>query len=118
MTTKSAPLDEDLSVIGIDIGKDVFHLVGFELRQASGVAQEIRRLALVTTFQQFPRCVIGMDACLSARFVSQTLREPGFEPRIIPAIYVKPFNRGQKNEDKDTEAIANAALRSSLKTVS
>jgi len=39
-----------------------------------------------------------MEACLSAHFVSRTLRAMGFEPRIIPAIYVKPFNKGQKND--------------------
>jgi hypothetical protein len=41
----------------------------------------------------------------------------GFEPRIIPAIYVKPFNKGQKNDYNDAEAIAEAALRPNLKTV-
>ena len=42
----------------------------------------------------------------------------GFEPRIIPAIYVKPFNKGQKNDYNDAEAIAEAALRPNLRTVS
>jgi len=46
----------------------------------------------------FPRFVVGMEACTSAHFVSRMLRELGFEPRIIPAIYVKPFNKGQKND--------------------
>lgn len=59
-----------------------------------------------------------MEACLSAHFVSRTLRGMGFEPRIIPAIYVKPFNKGQKNDYNDAEAIAEAALRPNLRTVS
>lgn len=46
------------------------------------------------------------------------MRKLGFEPRIIPAIYVKPFNKGQKNEYNDAEAIAEATLRPNLKTVS
>ena len=58
-----------------------------------------------------------MEACLSAHFVSRTLRGLGFEPRIIPAIYVKPFCKGQKN-DNDAEAIAEAALRPNLNRVS
>ncbi|SEL24315.1 hypothetical protein SAMN04488032_11523 [Pacificibacter marinus] len=41
----------------------------------------------------------------------------GFDPRIIPTIYVKPFNKGQKNDCNDAEAIAEAALRSNLETV-
>jgi transposase len=39
-----------------------------------------------------------MEACLSAHFVSRTLRVLGHAPRIIPAIYVKPFVKGQKND--------------------
>ena len=55
---------------------------------------------------------------MSAHFVSRTLRKLGFEPRIIPAVYVQPFNKGQKNDYNDAEAIAEAALRPNLKTVS
>ena len=58
-----------------------------------------------------------MEACLSAHFVSRTLRKLGFEPRIIPAIYVKPFIKGQKNDYNDAEAIAEAAVRPNLKFV-
>lgn len=58
-----------------------------------------------------------MEACLSAHIVSRTLRGLGFEPRIIPAIYVKPFNKGQKNDYNDAEAIAEAALRPNLRSV-
>jgi transposase len=80
--------------------------------------KKVKRLALVATFERLPRCIVGMEACLSAHFVSRALRELGFEPRIIPAIYVKPFNKGQKNDYNDAEAIAEAALRPNLKTVS
>jgi transposase len=59
-----------------------------------------------------------MEACLSAHFVSRTLRKMGFEPRIIPAIYVKPFNKGQKNDYNDAKVIAEAALRPNLNAVS
>lgn len=47
--------------------------------------RQIKRLALVAMFEKLPRCVVGMEACLSAHFVSRTLRKLGFEPRIIPA---------------------------------
>jgi transposase len=107
----------DLSVIGVDIGKDVFHLVGFDAEGNLVLRRRIKRLALSATFEALPRCVVGMEACLSAHFVSRTLRGLGFEPRIIPAIYVRPFIKGQKNDYNDAEAIAEAALRPNLKTV-
>jgi transposase len=55
-----------------------------------------------------------MEACLSAHIVSGALRALGHEPRIIPAIYVKPFVKSQKNDYNDAEAIAEAALRPNL----
>lgn len=78
--------------------------------------KQIKRSALVATFEKLPRCIVRMEACLSAHFVSRTMRKMGFEPRIIPAIYVKPFNTGQKNDYNDAVAIAVAALRLNLKS--
>ncbi|WOI33356.1 IS110 family transposase [Tritonibacter scottomollicae] len=109
---------DELMSIGIDIGKDTFHLVGFDHDGQRVLRKQIKRLALVATFEKMPHCIVGMEACLSAHFVSRTLRQVGFEPRIIPAIYVKPFTKGQKNDYNDAEAIAEAALRPNLQTVS
>ena len=106
-----------LMSIGIDIGKDTFHLVGFDYDGQLVLRKKIKRLALLQTFETLPRCVVGMEACLSAHFVSRSLRKLGFKPRIIPAIYVKPFIKGQKNDYNDAEAIAEAALRPNLPTV-
>jgi transposase len=106
-----------LASIGMDIGKDVFHLVGFGVDGKIAFRRKIKRLALEDTFEKLPRCIVGMEACLSAHFVSRALRRLGFEPRIIPAIYVKPFVKGQKNDYNDAEAIAEAALRPNLRIV-
>lgn len=115
--TSRRSVPSDLSVIGIDIGKDVFHLVGFDAEGKIVLRKKIRRLGLVPTFEKLPRCLVGMEACLSAHFVSRTLRKLGFKPRIVPAMYVVPFVKGQKNDYNDAEAIAEAALRPNLRTV-
>ncbi len=117
MTKQSTETIPVLSSIGIDIGKDVFHLVGFDPVGNLVLRRKIKRLALVSEFKKLPRCIVGMEACLSAHFVSRTLRKLGFEPRIIPAKYTKPFFKGQKNDFNDAEAIAEAALRPNLKVV-
>jgi transposase len=113
MDTTTPPL----ASIGIDIGKEVFHIVGFSTDGKIVLHRKIKRLALTETFKRFPTCVVGMEACLSAHFVSRALRQLGHEPRIIPAIYVKPFVKGQKNDYNDAEAIAEAALRPNLRVV-
>jgi len=111
---KTADATFTLASIGIDIGKDVFHIVGFDLDGNVVLRRHIKRLALVAEFKKLPPSIVGMEACLSAHFVSRTLRQLGHEPRIIPAIYVKPFVKGQKNDYNDAEAIAEAALRPNL----
>jgi transposase len=107
----------ELTVIGIDIGKDVFHLVGFDPDGKVALRRKIKRLALIETFEKLTPCVVGMEACLSAHFVARTLRGLGHTPRIIPAKYTRPFAKGQKNDYNDAEAIAEAALRPNLHTV-
>src|SRR5579859_1873842 len=106
-----------LAVIGVDIGKDVFHLVGFGTDGKIAFRRRIRRLALKDAFEKLPPCIVGMEACLSAHFVSRVLRQLGHEPKIIPAIYVRPFVKGQKNDYNDAEAIAEASLPPNLRTV-
>jgi hypothetical protein len=106
-----------LAVVGLAIGKNVFNLVGFDPAGEIVVRRKIKRLGFEKVFETLPRCVVGMEACLSAHFVSRRLRAMGFEPRIIPAKYTKPFIKGQKNDYNDAEAIAEAALRPNLKLV-
>jgi transposase len=103
--------------IGIDIGKDVFHIVGFDTFGKVALRKKFKRLALETELAKLPPSIVGLEACPSAHFVSRTLRRLGHSPRIIPAIYVKPFTKGQKNDYDDAEAIAEAALRPNLRVV-
>ena len=84
MDTTTAPL----ASIGIDIGKEVFHIVGFGTNGRMAFRRKIKRLALVETFKRLPPSVVGMEACLSAHFVSRALRQLGHQPKIIPSIYV------------------------------
>ena len=99
MDTTTSPF----ASIGIDIGKEVFHVVGFSTEGKIAFRRKIKRLALIETFKKLSPCVVGMEACLSAHFVSRALRQLGHKPRIIPAIYVKPFVKGQKNDYNDAE---------------
>ena len=117
MKAKTETTTASLAVVGVDIGKEVLHLVGLNTDGTIALRRKIRRFSLKDVFEQLPPCVVGMEACLSAHFVSRTLRALGREPRIIPAIYTKPFVKGQKNDYNDAEAVAEAALRPDLRVV-
>jgi transposase len=53
--------------VGVDIGKDVFHLVGFDKVGQLVLRKKIKRMALISTFEGLPKCVVGMEGCLSSR---------------------------------------------------
>jgi transposase len=117
MTSDPGQPAQIFASIGIDIGKDVFHIVGFDAHGKIVLRKKFKRLALESELAKLPPSIVGLEACLSAHFVSRTLRRLGHTPRIIPAIYVKPFSKGQKNDYNDAEAIAEAALRPNLRVV-
>ena len=84
-----------LTSIGLDIGEEVFHLVGFGSDGNIAFRRKIKRLALVETFRKLPACIVGMEACLSAHFVSRALRQirlaahdPGELPKDAVAVEV------------------------------
>jgi transposase len=53
---------DELMSIGIDIGKDTFHLVGLNQDGHRVLRKQIKRLALIATLEKLPRCIVGMKA--------------------------------------------------------
>ena len=80
MKPKTEPNMESLAVIGVDIGKEVFHLVGFGVDGKIAFRKKIRRLGLKDAFEKLPPCIVGLEACMSAHFVSRVLRALGHQP--------------------------------------
>jgi transposase len=64
-----------------------------------------------------PPCLIGMEACVGAHHLSRKHKALGHEPRLMPAKYVRPYSKGQKNDFRDAEAIAEAVQRPTMKFV-
>ena len=66
--------------IGIDVGKEVFHIVGFDAAGKLALRTNIRRSAFAREFEKLPPSVVGLEACQSAQFISRTLRRLGHTP--------------------------------------
>ena len=64
-----------------------------------------------------PPCLIGMEACVGAHHLSRKLQALGHDARLMPAKYVRPYSKGQKNDFRDAEAIAEAVQRPTMKFV-
>ena len=106
-----------ISTIGIDLGKNSFHLVGLDGRGAIALQVKVSRGQLERRLANIPRCLIGMEACAGAHHIGRQLEALGHDVRLIPAQYVKPFLKGHKNDYRDAEAIAEAVLRPTMRFV-
>jgi transposase len=106
-----------IAVIGIDIGKNSFHVVGLDKRGAIALRQKWSRGQIETRLANMTPCLIGMEACCGAHHLSRKLKALGHDARLMPAKYVRPYSRGQKNDFRDAEAIAEAVQRPTMKFV-
>ena len=106
-----------VAVVGIDIGKNSFHVVGLDRRGAIVLRQKWSRGQVEARFANMPPCLVGMEACVGAHHLSRQLRALGHDARLMPAKYVRPYSKGQKNDFRDAEAIAEAVQRPTMKFV-
>src|SRR6266545_3499172 len=113
MSHKST-LSTAVRTIGIDLGKNSFHLVGLDQRGAIVLQLKCSRAQLERRLANIPSCLIGMEACSGSHHIGRQLAALGHDVRLIPAQYVKPFLKGHKNDYRDAEAIAEAVLRPTM----
>ena len=106
-----------IAVVGIDIGKNSFHIVGLDDRGAIVLRQKWSRSQVEARLANIPPCLIGMEACVGAHHLSRKLNALGHDARLMPARYVRPYSKGQKNDFRDAEAIAEAVQRPTMKFV-
>src|SRR3984893_2992450 len=106
-----------IAVIGIDIGKNSFHVVGHNARGAIVLRQKWSRGQVEARLANIPPCLIGMEACVGAHHLSRKLASLDHDARLMPAKYVRPYSKGQKNDFNDAEAIAEAVQRPTMKFV-
>src|ERR1700747_2876175 len=106
-----------VTVVGIDIGKNSFHVVGLDGHGALVLRQKWSRGQVEARFANMAPCLIGMAACVGAHHLSRKLKALGHETRLMPAKYVRPYSKGQKNDFRDAEAIAEAVQRPTMKFV-
>ena len=67
-------LNSAIAVIGIDIGKNSFHVVGHDKRGAIMLRQKWSRGQVEARLANLPPCLIGMEACVGAHHLSRNAR--------------------------------------------
>ena len=108
---------DQITTIGLDLAKSVFHVVGFTDRGNEKMKKALRRKQVLAFFARLPPCTIGMEACASSHYWARELMQLGHRVRLIPAQHVKAFLRGNKNDYNDARAIAEALGRPAMRFV-
>ena len=112
---KASASSRTIATIGIDIGKNTFHLVGLDERGAIVLRQKLSRGQVSARLANMPPCLVGMEACVGAHHLSRQLHALGHD--VVPGQFVKPFLKGQKNDFRDAEAVAEAVQRPTMRFV-
>ena len=110
MTTK-------ISMLAIDLAKGSFQVCAIGADGAVLYNRVLSRSRLMTLLAEQPACVVAMEACATSHYWGRVALSQGHEVRMVPAAYVKPFVKRQKNDKADAEAIAEAASRPTMRFV-
>jgi transposase len=106
-----------VTMIGLDIAKNVFQVHGIDAKEKVVVRKQLRRSQVIAFFTALPPCLIGMEACATAHYWARELRKLGHEVRLMPAKDVKAYVKRNKNDAADAEAICEAVRRPTMRFV-
>ncbi len=108
---------KEVITVGLDIAKHVFQVHGVDQKGDTVLRRKLRRSEIISFFDHLPPCLIGVEACATAHHWARVLINLGHEVRLMPASYVKPYVKRQKNDASDAEAICEAVTRPTMRFV-
>jgi len=106
-----------VSTIGLDLAKHVFQVHGVDECGGAIVRRRLRRSEVLKYFARLEPTIVGMEACSTSHYWARELRALGHAVRLMPAQYVKPYVKRQKNDAADAAAICEAVSRPSMRFV-
>lgn len=106
-----------VSVVGLDLAKNVFQVHGVDERGDLMLRKQLRRNQVLAFFAQRERCLIGMEACSGAHYWARELRALGHAVRLMAPQFVKPYVKANKTDAAEAEAICEAVTRPSMRFV-
>src|SRR5579863_9223700 len=106
-----------IAVLGIDLGKNSCSVAGLDSTGAVIKRRRMRSESIAAFTEKLPACIVAMEACCGAHHLGRVLADQGHQIRLMSPEYVRPYVKAQKNDDRDAEAIAEAASRPTMRFV-
>jgi len=106
-----------ISVLGIDLGKNSCSVVALDGAGAVVKRRRMRPESIPAFASKLPTCIVAMEACCGAHHLGRLLTAQGHTVRLMSPEYVRRYVKAQKNDDRDAEAIAEAATRPTMRFV-
>ena len=78
------------------------------------IRRQLRRGQVLRFFERQPACLVGIEACATSHHWAREISKLGHEVRLMPARYVKPYVKRNKNDAADAEAICEAVTRPTM----
>ena len=107
----------DITTLGIDVSKNIFHVIGTNRAGKPLIKDKYTRQKLAEFVAQHPPCLIGMEACPGAQHLARKFEEYGHQVKLMPAQFVKPYVKSNKDDYNDAVAIAEAVRSTTLRFV-
>jgi transposase len=106
-----------IAVLGIDLGKNRCSVAGLDATGRVILRRRMHRDGVVELAATLSACVVAMEACCGAHHLGRVLESQGHTVRLMSPEYVQPYVKAQKNDERDAEAIAEAATRPTMRFV-
>lgn len=108
---------KNITTLGIDLAKNVFQLHGTDSKGKCVLRKRLARGKLLEFIATINSCLIGIEACGSAHYWAREFRKLGHTVKIMSPQFVKPYIKSNKNDENDSEGIAEAVTRPNMKFV-
>ncbi|MDY6861314.1 MAG: IS110 family transposase [Pseudomonadota bacterium] len=107
-----------IATLGIDLGKTTMHVVGLDPSGKPVHRKKLTRTALIRFLSNLAPCRVAMESCAGSHHIARKADAMGHNAVLLPAQFVRAYTKGQKNDNADAEAIAEAATRPTMPRVS
>lgn len=105
----------NIKTLGVDLGKSGCHVVGQDEYGKEVARKSFTRKAFAEYLANLPSCRVVFEACGGAHYWARKAKELGHDSALIPAQFVKPFVKSNKNDWIDAEAICEADQRPNMR---